>query len=86
MKTLKTYTISLIILFLVFIRVNESIGQTKVTRYTPLGSPVTAYNNIPGMPSGDKEDWSDHVSINYPNAMELNPPSTCCHRINKKRI
>jgi hypothetical protein len=83
MKTLKTYTISLIILFLVFIRVNESIGQTKVTRYTPLGSPVTAYNNIPGMPSGDKEDWSDHISINYPNAMELNPPSATtsynCH-------
>lgn len=58
-------------------------GQTQVTRYTPKGSPVRAYNNIPEMSSTDKADWSTNVQIYYPNATQINPPSATrsynCH-------
>jgi len=58
-------------------------GQTQVTRYTPKGSPVRAYNNIPEMSSTDKADWSGYVTNLFPNATEINPPSATrsynCH-------
>ncbi len=54
-----------------------------MTRYTPNGSPVRAYNEITEMSSGDKEDWSDYVVTNYPKAKELNTHSATksynCH-------
>ena len=58
-------------------------GQTQITIYTPKGSPLVAYNNIPEMNQTDKNDWSVCVSQNYPNATQLNPPSATrsynCH-------
>lgn len=60
-----------------------AFGQIQVTRYTPKGSPVRAYNNIPEMSSTDKVDWSTSVANVYPNATELNSPSATrtynCH-------
>ena len=74
----------MIILFCIFIiNTGTLLGQTQVTRYTPVGSPVTAYNQIPEMSYQDKVDWSVEVSTNYPQATELNPHSATtsynCH-------
>ncbi len=82
MKKWNYYLIT--ILFSIFaLNTQLSFGQTQVTRYTPEGSSVTAYNQIPEMTSGDKNDWSDYVETNYPNATELNAPSATtsynCH-------
>lgn len=43
-----------ILLYIFVFNTNILFGQSQVTRYTPVGSPVTAYNNIPEMTSGDK--------------------------------
>jgi hypothetical protein len=57
--------------------------QVEVERYTPLASPVRAYNQIPEMSTKDKNNWSEFVSVHYPNALELNAPSATkrynCH-------
>jgi len=58
-------------------------GQTQVTRYTPNGSPVRAYNGITEIGSADKINWSNYVTTYYPLATELNPHSATrsynCH-------
>ena len=58
-------------------------GQTQVARYTPVGSSVRTYNQIPEMTSGDIVDWKSYVSIIYPQATELNSHSATrsynCH-------
>jgi len=70
-------------LFLLNACITTTLGQTEVTRYTPNGSPVRAYNEITEMSSEDKEDWSDYVTTNYPQATELNTHSATrsynCH-------
>lgn len=75
---MKIFVVTMLILSSVF-----AFGQTQVTRYTPKGSPVRAYNNIPEMSSTDKTDWSASVLIYYPNATEINTPSATksynCH-------
>ena len=72
--TLKAKNIAILLLFLV-VKSLPVLGQTRVTRYTPLSSPVTAYNQMPGMSSDDKNDWSSYVDTIYPLATELNEPS-----------
>lgn len=63
-KDKKIHCIAIVLLFCIFITdIRTTLGQTQVTRYTPLGSTVRAYNNIPEMTSGDKADWSYYVSI-----------------------
>lgn len=58
-------------------------AQTAITIYTPQGSPVQAYYQIPEMSQQDKEVLSDSVANNYPLATELNVPSATtsynCH-------
>lgn len=82
---MKKYSNALIVIMfcLLFINSRTLLGQSQVTRYTPVGSSVRAYNQIPEMTSGDKADWSNYVSINYPQATELNPNSATrsynCH-------
>lgn len=82
LQTLKAKNIAVLLLFLV-VKSLPVIGQSRVTRYTPLSSPVTAYNKMPGMSSDDKNDWSSHVRTYFPNATELNEPSATnnynCH-------
>jgi hypothetical protein len=80
--TLKAKTF--VILLLLFVANSlPALGQTQVTRYTPLSTPVTAYNQMPGMSSDDKNDWSSFVKFYYPDAKELNEPSATnnfnCH-------
>ena len=82
---MKKYSNTLIVILFCLLIINSRtlFGQTQVTRYTPVGSTVRAYNQIPEMTSGDKDDWSDYVNINYPQATELNPHSATrsynCH-------
>jgi hypothetical protein len=74
-----------IVLFLLIIAIDSLplSSQTRVTRYTPLSSPVTAYSKMPSMSSKDKNDWSSYVSKYFPNAKEINKPSATsnynCH-------
>ncbi len=72
-----------ILLSVLLLNTTTISGQTQVTRYTPNGSPVRAYNAITEMSSADKINWSNHVSTYYPLATELNPHSATrsynCH-------
>jgi len=58
-------------------------AQTPITLYTPRGSSFTAYQRPELMDDEEKENWSDTISIYYPQATELNPPSATttynCH-------
>ncbi|MBN2769190.1 MAG: hypothetical protein JXR90_00690, partial [Spirochaetes bacterium] len=49
----------------------NSYCQSATTIYTPKGSSLTAYNNMPYMSNEDKDYWSDWVSTYYPNASEV---------------
>lgn len=77
-KNIKVLTVITLILSSVLV-----FGQTEVTRYTPNGSPVRAYNNVQEMSLEDKTDWSALVKIYHPLATEINTPSATrsynCH-------
>lgn len=51
--------------------ITNSYGQSATTIYTPKGSSLTAYNNMPYMSNEEKDYWSWYVSYYYPNATEV---------------
>jgi hypothetical protein len=82
MKKCILYTVG-ILFCIILINTRIVLGQTQVTRYTPLNSAVIAYNQIPEMGNNDKIDYSNWVATTYPQATELNPHSATtsynCH-------